>query len=52
MGASHDKETGATAPNAAEMTATTPTALRVPAPVRAVAFSNCLVAESYLVEPG
>jgi hypothetical protein len=52
MGASHGQETGATAPDTPARTATVPTALRVPAAVRAVAFSNCLVAESYLVEPG
>ncbi|GAA1686979.1 hypothetical protein GCM10009733_099550 [Nonomuraea maheshkhaliensis] len=51
MGVSQRKSTGGTAPNSAATTATEPTALRAPAAVRATAWSNCLLAESYLVEP-
>ena len=52
MGTSHATETGGTAPSVAATTATRPTATRAAAPVRAMACSNCLAAESYLVEPG
>ncbi|GAA1703568.1 hypothetical protein GCM10009734_02710 [Nonomuraea bangladeshensis] len=51
-GTSQESETGGTAPKEAASTATAPTALRAPAAVLAVAFSNCRVAESYLVERG